>query len=582
MTVFYSMEVLNSLENESDVEQKFLYQLITSASPIGLGINAESIFTKKSIRSLYIDKGSSQKNYYPDYVIIINQLPVLVIEAKAPQIELTEGYREARMYSHQLNSLYLKNINPCLHVLCTNGKEIWYGSYDALSPEIKIDVNKEAFYLSPEYEELTKKINFDLLFEESEKIIKKIEGKPKYLKPSFQLGLNNSRRAQVSDNSFGNSLAIVYQGEFNPETREEREDIAKNAYVESKRREKHINNIEKIITQGGERLTGGRSLASENKEIIISALTNINYKNQIFLLIGSVGSGKSTFSDYLRYSIFEGNNKLFWVNINLNNCPPAENEIYEWLVEEITNVIEFANSKRMFNSKDFIERIFFSEISRFKTGPISLFDEDSDNYKVRYVDELERLNNDKNKKLKAIMRYFFGQKGITPILVLDNCDKRNKERQLLMFEIANWLKKEFDCNILLPIRDTTYDLFKNEPPLDTVIKDLVFRIDPPLLQKVVEKRLKYISYKNRNNYRGLSYVLSNGATVNIKKEEIDIYLKSIVNSIFQDKFFRSIILGLAGKNIRRGIEVILDFCKSGYLKEDLILKIRTKNEIEII
>ena len=225
MTVFYSMEVLNSLENESDVEQKFLYQLITSASPIGLGINAESIFTKKSIRSLYIDKGSSQKNYYPDYVIIINQLPVLVIEAKAPQIELTEGYREARMYSHQLNSLYLKNINPCLHVLCTNGKEIWYGSYDALSPEIKIDVNKEAFYLSPEYEELTKKINFDLLFEESEKIIKKIEGKPKYLKPSFQLGLNNSRRAQVSDNSFGNSLAIVYQGEFNPETREEREDI---------------------------------------------------------------------------------------------------------------------------------------------------------------------------------------------------------------------------------------------------------------------------------------------------------------------------------------------------------------------
>lgn len=134
----------------------------------------------------------------------------------------------------------------------------------------------------------------------------------------------------------------------------------------------------------------------------------------------------------------------------------------------------------------------------------------------------------------------------------------------------------------MPIRDTTYDLFKNEPPLDTVIKDLVFRIDPPLLQKVIEKRLKFISFNNKRNYRGLSYVVSNGATVNIKKEEIDIYLKSIVNSIFQDKFFRSIILGLAGKNIRRGIEVILDFCKSGYLKEDLILKIRISKEVEII
>lgn len=442
MRNFYSEEVLNSLHNESDVEQKFLYQLITNSMPIGLGIEAKNIYTKKSVRSLNIDKGGSQKNYYPDYIIIINQIPVLVIEAKAPDIELTEGYREARMYSHQLNSLYLKNINPCLHVLCTNGKEIWYGSYDASDPELKINTaDNNVFHLSSDYEKLVKTINFSVLFEEAEKIIEKIEGKPKYLKPSYQLGLNNSRRAQISDNSFGNSLAIVYQGKFNPETQEEREEIAKNAYVESKRREKHIINIEKIITQGNERHTGGRSLSSENKEIIINVLKDNNYKNQICLLIGSVGSGKSTFADYLRYHRFDENNKLFWMNINLNNCPPVESEIYAWLVDEITKAIEIENSNRNFSSRDFIEKIFFSEISSFKAGPVSLFDENSENYIIRYVDELERLNNNKNNKLKAIMRYFYGQKNITPVLVLDNCDKRDKERQLLMFEIANWLKK---------------------------------------------------------------------------------------------------------------------------------------------
>ena len=396
------------------------------------------------------------------------------------------------------------------------------------------------------------------------------------------MGLSNSRKAEVSDNSFGSNLAIVYQGKFNPETDTEREQIAKNAYVESKRREKHINNIEKIITKGNERLTEGRSLASENKEIIINALKDINYKNQICLLIGSVGSGKSTFADYLRYSRLEDNNSLFWININLNNCPPDKSKIYRWLVGEIKNVIERSYEDINFESIEFIEKIFFSEIAKFKSGPVSLFDKDSEHYKLKYVETLEGLNNDEDKKLKAIFRYFFGQKNITPVIVLDNCDKRDKERQLLMFEIANWLKKEYECNILLPIRDTTYDLFKNEPPLDTVIKDLVFRIDPPLLQKVINKRLDYISYLNKSNYQGFTYVLSNGATVNVKKEEIDVYLKSIVNSIFQDKFFRNIILGLAGKNIRRGIEVILDFCKSGYLKEDLILKIRANSKIETI
>lgn len=42
------------------------------------------------------------------------------------------------------------------------------------------------------------------------------------------------------------------------------------------------------------------------------------------------------------------------------------------------------------------------------------------------------------------------------------------------------------------MRDNTYDLYRDEPPLDTVIKDLVFRIDPPDLLKVIQARLDYL------------------------------------------------------------------------------------------
>jgi hypothetical protein len=48
----------------------------------------------------------------------------------------------------------------------------------------------------------------------------------------------------------------------------------------------------------------------------------------------------------------------------------------------------------------------------------------------------------------------------------------------------------------------------------------------------------------------------------------------MISSLFQDFFFKRIITGLAGRNIRKGLEILLDFCKSGHIGEDELLKTR--------
>lgn len=73
--------------------------------------------------------------------------------------------------------------------------------------------------------------------------------------------------------------------------------------------------------------------------------------------------------------------------------------------------------------------------------------------------------------------YFYkGNYAKIPIVVLDNCDKRNKGEQLLMFEVAQWLRAQYKCIVILPMRDATYDTYKSEPPLDTVVRDLVLEL----------------------------------------------------------------------------------------------------------
>ena len=115
--------------------------------------------------------------------------------------------------------------------------------------------------------------------------------------------------------------------------------------------------------------------------------------------------------------------------------------------------------------------------------------------------------------LKHMLMYLKETEGSLPIIVLDNCDKRNKEEQLLMFQVAEWLKTTFKCLVLLPMRDSTYDQYRNEPPLDTVVKDLVFRIDPPDLLKVLQARLNYIVRNTKPE--DSTYVLDNGVKPSI-------------------------------------------------------------------
>lgn len=76
--------ILSDLKNESDVEQKFIYNFITQKEPFGLGYSSSDINTKSTLNSYLIGKGSAQKIYIPDYLIQMRGLPLIVIEAKSP------------------------------------------------------------------------------------------------------------------------------------------------------------------------------------------------------------------------------------------------------------------------------------------------------------------------------------------------------------------------------------------------------------------------------------------------------------------------------------------------------------------
>lgn len=564
------------LSTEGDVELKLITPLLVNPEPVGLGYSSSDIQSKINLRKLKINKGAKTQSYYPDFILSINGIPVVVIEAKKPNEDLDEAFRQASLYASEINRFFQNNLNPCELIFATDGIKLVAGYWDDAKPKFEIPL-QEWVLTNDAFSLFCADFAKSKVEKKANQIRKAIRTDASFKNPLLLLG-GKYIQNQSSNNTFGESISINYRHLFNPNEENERADIVKNAYVKVTKHQAHVDPIDKLIRKKI-RPAIDESIEVENNvnpKELLGRLKNIhNYNNQVLLLIGSVGSGKSTFSTYLKEVALDNAvvAKTAWVRLDLNEAPVNSTEIYNWVKKNIILQIKGFKDDIDYDDISGITRLYNKEIQNLKKGALSLLDSDNHEYKSILMQKLLSFQEDLSLTLECYIREFVHAFGKELIIILDNCDKRNLEEQLLMFEVANWIKINAKAMVFLPIRDTTFDHFRNEKPLDTVIKDLIFRINPPSLEKVIYNRIKYanrLSDKLSDNY----YTLPNGWRVSYPSSDELHYLKSILTSLFQNHFFKRLITGLAGRDVRKGIEVFLDFCKSGHITESEIVKMK--------
>jgi type I site-specific restriction endonuclease len=124
--------------NESDVEQKIIMPLLVGSAY--LDISQHYIFTKNYLAPTALDKSADKTTgYYPDYSVWMRGFPILVVEAKAPDVPSEVGYREASLYARHLNQDYASDFNPCRFIISVNGKDLLFGHWDS-QPVLTISV----------------------------------------------------------------------------------------------------------------------------------------------------------------------------------------------------------------------------------------------------------------------------------------------------------------------------------------------------------------------------------------------------------------------------------------------------------
>ena len=137
----------SNLSNEASVETWFVDPLLKE-----LGFVAEDINLKTSLSEYKIGKGSKALWYRPDYAVLANRFPTLIIDAKSPSEDINDWLQQCASYCLEINRAY--EHSPVTYFIVTNGLALRLFQWD--KGESLIDMEFDDFVLgNPKYKKLS-------------------------------------------------------------------------------------------------------------------------------------------------------------------------------------------------------------------------------------------------------------------------------------------------------------------------------------------------------------------------------------------------------------------------------------------
>ena len=141
----------SDFSNEASVETWFVDPLLRI-----LGFGPEDVNLKTSLSEYKIGKGSKSLWYKPDYVVLANRFPTLIIDAKNPTENIADWTQQCASYCLEINRSF--EHQPVEYFVLTNGLSLSLFRWDKGNPIISMDFD-DFVVGNPKYEELNAIVN---------------------------------------------------------------------------------------------------------------------------------------------------------------------------------------------------------------------------------------------------------------------------------------------------------------------------------------------------------------------------------------------------------------------------------------
>ncbi len=569
------MIVADNLLTESDVEQKVILPLLTEGNL--LAIDVRRIKTKDYLAPSILDKGAGRTGgYYPDYSIWEKAFPVMIIEAKSPDVRVEVGYREATGYAHHLNKQYRPGTNPCRFVLACNGIDLLFGQWDS-EPLLSAKV-ADLLPGTETLETLRRHCGSAKLAEHALDCLRGVRLE-RAVRPFNIAGGQALLLSTRPLNSFAAELSPVLRRYFSSQADNRDPDIYGRAYVNSAEATEYDRVLEALLK---DRIASRLNPLAREIEPSRHGEPNLSKaldafdqgrpkEGQLQLITGRVGAGKSLFIRRYINLLQPPNEKpnRLWSIVNFNDAPADLRDAQNWLCEAFLQSFVEENPDLDIYGEAALEHVFAVELNKQRGIYSALEKISKEDAQRKRISDIEGWKKDPQTLAFGICRYFGGIQRKLVAIVMDNVDRRELRDQLDAFQLALWFLKESRAFVVLQLRDETYERFKNVPPLDTYRTGIGFHISPPRFVDVVKKRLDLsLEFLIQQTSDNLSYALPNGIRITYPNSRVGEFLRALYVDLFHRKKNVSRVLqGLAGNDVRKALEMFISILTSGHLSE---------------
>ncbi len=239
-----------------------------------------------------------------------------------------------------------------------------------------------------------------------------------------------------------------------------------------------------------------RDLSSVEANELTEAIKRVQEmkKNELVLLVGTKGAGKSTFierffEDVLPSKIL-ADCVVIRVDLSKSGGTPA---ITKWLDEHFLEAAEKSAFPSGPPTYEEIQGMFWGEYTRWMLGHAKhLYVADKTQFKIDFGKHVESIRRDRpHEYIKHLLFWIVKGHGKVPCLVFDNADHFNVPFQEEVFNYAYSLYQESICLIILPITDTTSWQLSKQGPIQSFYTDSFFLPTPPT-DLILRRRIEYI------------------------------------------------------------------------------------------
>lgn len=332
-------------------------------------------------------------------------------------------------------------------------------------------------------------------------------------------------------------------------------EVLKSRYPDAMQAEAHVA-LKDVQTKSG--------LSEELVEDLMVAST----ARRPILLVGDVGVGKTMFFRHLiRIDARELTDKAIVLYLDFGR-EPALSDVRPFIARRLNEQLLGQYGIDVMD-RGFVKGVYNRELERFKKSVWGAYatEGDDDLYRRKEAEQLDELIASQEAHLRRSIEHIVKGRRQLVVIVFDNVDQRDSDFQEQAFLIAEAFADTWQATVFVALRPNTFHWSRQAGTLQAY-QPRAFSVSPPRLDRVVVKRLEYAQKLMAEGGRLPTFP----AGVTLRTDNLNGYLAILARSFRRNDRLMSMLDNLSGGNVRRALEMIATFVRSGHTKPELALK----------